>query len=32
VLREAKSSDGVERGGLHRKSRKAIPPEVESGE
>jgi hypothetical protein len=32
VLREAKSSDGVERGGQHRKSRKAIPPEVESGE
>jgi hypothetical protein len=32
VLREAKSSDGVERGGLHRKSRKAIPPEVGSGE
>ena len=31
VLREAKSSDGVERGGLHRKSRKAIPPEVGSG-
>jgi len=26
VLREVKSSDGVERGGLHRKSRKAIPP------
>ena len=32
VLREAKSSDGVERGGQHRKSRKAIPPEVGSGE
>jgi len=32
VLRETKSSDGVERGGLHRKSRKAIPPEVGSGE
>ena len=32
MLREAKSSDGVERGGLHRKSRKAIPPEVGSGE
>ena len=32
VLRETKSSDGVERGGQHRKSRKAIPPEVGSGE
>lgn len=32
VLREAKSSDGVERGGQHRKSRKAILPEVGSGE
>jgi len=32
VLREVKSSDGVERGGLHRKSRKAIPPRVGSGE
>jgi hypothetical protein len=31
VLREAKSSDGVERGGQHRKSRKVIPYEVGSG-
>lgn len=31
ALREAKSSDGVERGGYHRKSRKVIPYEVGAG-